>query len=86
MLPNRKALLQKLEDSDIQIQMCFAGNITRHPAYRQYYEVFPNTDEIMKNGFLVGVHHGMDQNDADYVNEVIKMHVHSSKSSSHIKE
>jgi CDP-6-deoxy-D-xylo-4-hexulose-3-dehydrase len=40
MLPNRKALLQKLEDSDIQTRVCFAGNITRHPAYRQYYEVF----------------------------------------------
>jgi CDP-6-deoxy-D-xylo-4-hexulose-3-dehydrase len=86
MLPNRKALLQKLEDSEIQTRVCFAGNITRHPAYRQYYKVFPNADEIMKNGFLVGAHHGMDQKDVDYVCEIIKMHVHSSQSSNHIKE
>ncbi|CAF1207460.1 unnamed protein product [Rotaria sordida] len=83
-LPNRKVLLQKLEDSDIQTRVCFAGNITRHPAYRQYYQVFPNADEIMKNGFLVGAHHGMNQEDVDYVCEVIKMHVYSSQSSSHI--
>ncbi|CAF1049811.1 unnamed protein product [Rotaria sordida] len=84
MLPNRKVLLQKLEDSDIQTRVCFAGNITRHPAYRQYYQVFPNADEIMKNGFLVGAHHGMNEEDVDYVCEVIKMHVYSSQSSSHI--
>ncbi|CAF5067401.1 unnamed protein product, partial [Rotaria socialis] len=69
MFPNRKALLQKLEDSDIQTRVCFAGNITRHPAYRQYYQAFPNADEIMQNGFLIGAHHGMNEQDVDYVCE-----------------
>jgi CDP-6-deoxy-D-xylo-4-hexulose-3-dehydrase len=80
MLPNRKELLQKLEDNDIQTRVCFAGNITRHPAYRQYLEIFPNADEIMKNGFLLGAHHGMEDEDVDYVCDVIKMHVYSSNS------
>jgi len=82
MLPNRKALLQYIEDNGIQTRVCFAGNITRHPAYRQYYKVFPNSDEIMKNGFLVGAHHGMNQDDVDYVCKVIKTYVYSNKSSS----
>jgi CDP-6-deoxy-D-xylo-4-hexulose-3-dehydrase len=85
MLPNRKALLQNLEDSNIQTRVCFAGNITRHPAYRQYYEIFPNADEIMKNGFLIGAHHGMNEEDVDYVCKIIKIHVLSNQSSSHIK-
>ncbi|CAF0980936.1 unnamed protein product [Rotaria sordida] len=84
MLPNRKALLQKLEENNIQTRVCFAGNITRHPAYRQFNEAFSNADEIMKNGFLIGAHHGMNQEDVDYVCEIIKIHVYSSQSSSHI--
>lgn len=79
MIPNRKLLLQNLEDNNVQTRVCFAGNITRHPAYREYFQVFPNSDEIMKNGFLIGAHHGMDQPDVDYVCEVIKQHLHSSK-------
>ncbi|CAF1350067.1 unnamed protein product [Rotaria magnacalcarata] len=83
MFPNRKALLQKLEDSDIQTRVCFAGNITRHPAYRQYYQVFPNADEIMQNGFLIGAHHGMNEQDVDYVCEVIKTYIYSNQVPSH---
>ncbi|CAF5189299.1 unnamed protein product [Rotaria magnacalcarata] len=84
MLPNRKELLQNLEDNNIQTRVCFAGNITRHPAYRQFYEVFPNADEIMKNGFLIGAHHGMSEQDVDYVCKTIKMHVYSSQPSNNI--
>lgn len=85
MLPNRKSMLQKLEDNNIQTRVCFAGNITRHPAYRKFYEIFPNADEIMQNGFLIGAHHGMNQQDVDYVCEIIKMHVYSNQSSSNLK-
>ncbi|CAF3233879.1 unnamed protein product [Rotaria socialis] len=81
MLPNRKELLQNLEENNIQTRVCFAGNITRHPAYRQFYEVFPNADEIMRNGFLIGAHHGMSEQDVDYVCKIIKMHVNSDQPS-----
>ncbi|CAF3449693.1 unnamed protein product [Rotaria socialis] len=81
MLPNRKELLQNLEENNIQTRVCFAGNITRHPAYRQFYEVFPNADEIMRNGFLIGAHHGMSEQDVDYVCKIIKMHVNSNQPS-----
>jgi CDP-6-deoxy-D-xylo-4-hexulose-3-dehydrase len=75
MIPNRKSLLQQLESSAIQTRVCFAGNVTRHPAYRQFLQPLPNADEIMRNGFLLGAHHGLDKQDIEYVCSVIKSHI-----------
>jgi len=70
--PRRLELLTFLENNNIQTRVCFAGNITRHPVYRQYLEVFPNSDRIMAEGFLLGAHHGMTVDDVDYVCSKIK--------------
>jgi CDP-6-deoxy-D-xylo-4-hexulose-3-dehydrase len=67
MSPNRLELLTFLEKNNIQTRVCFAGNVTRHPAYRKYLEVFPNSDRIMAEGFLLGAHHGMTVEDVDYI-------------------
>ena len=64
---NRYDLLKYLEDNNIQTRVCFSGNITRHPVYREYLEEFYNSDTIMKNAFLLGVHHGISLEDVDYV-------------------
>ena len=72
MYKNRLELLTFLENNNIQTRVCFAGNVTRHPAYREYLEVFPNADKIMAEGFLLGAHHGMIIEDVDYVCEKIK--------------
>lgn len=64
---NRFRLLTFLEENGIQTRVTFAGNITRHPAYREYLQNFVNSDAIMKNGFLLGAHHGMSVEDVDYV-------------------
>jgi CDP-6-deoxy-D-xylo-4-hexulose-3-dehydrase len=69
---DRLGLLTYLEDSDIQTRVTFAGNITRHPVYREYLETFENADTIMKDGFLLGAHHGMTVDDVDYVCDKIK--------------
>lgn len=69
---NRYALLQYLESNNIQTRVTFAGNITRHPAYREYLQAFKNADTIMRNGFLLGSHHGMSIHDVDYVCDKIK--------------
>jgi CDP-6-deoxy-D-xylo-4-hexulose-3-dehydrase len=69
---NRLELLTFLEDSDIQTRVTFAGNVTRHPIYREYLQEFKNADAIMKNGFLLGAHHGMTIEDVDYVCDRIK--------------
>jgi len=68
----RLELLNFLEDNHIQTRVTFAGNVTRHPIYRKYLQDFKNADLVMKNGFLLGAHHGMDLEDVDYVCDKIK--------------
>ena len=68
----RLELLTFLEEQNIQTRVTFAGNVTRHPAYREYLQDFPVADEVMKNGFLLGAHHGMNLDDVDYVCNKIK--------------
>jgi CDP-6-deoxy-D-xylo-4-hexulose-3-dehydrase len=68
----RYELLSFLEDNNIQTRVTFAGNVTRHPVYREYLQEFINSDTIMKNGFLLGAHHGMTIEDVDYVCGKIK--------------
>ena len=71
---DRYGLLNFLESNNIQTRVTFAGNVTRHPAYREYLQAFPNSDTIMKNGFLLGAHHGMTLDDVDYVCSIIKQY------------
>lgn len=68
----RLELLTFLEENNIQTRVTFAGNVTRHPIYRKYLQDFTNSDLIMKNGFLLGAHHGMTIEDVDYVCDKIK--------------
>ena len=72
MYKNRLDLLTFLEDNNIQTRVCFAGNVTRHPVYREYLTEFENSDRIMAEGFLLGAHHGMTVEDVDYVCDKIK--------------
>lgn len=73
----RQSLLHHLENNGIQTRVFFAGNITRHPAYREFFDEsnpnrFPNSDRIMRDCFLLGAHHGLSVEDVDYVCGVIK--------------
>jgi len=68
----RFELLHFLEKNNVQTRVTFAGNVTRHPAYREYLQEFPNADLVMKNGFLLGAHHGMTVEDVDHVCNLIK--------------
>ena len=68
----RFELLHFLEKNNIQTRVTFAGNVTRHPVYREYLQEFKNSDTIMKNGFLLGAHHGMTIEDVDHVCNKIK--------------
>jgi CDP-6-deoxy-D-xylo-4-hexulose-3-dehydrase len=68
---DRKGVLQYLESNNVQIRVFFAGNITRHPAYRHYLQAFPGADRVMKEGFLIGAHHGLELEDVDYVCELL---------------
>ena len=72
---DRLGLLTFLENNNIQTRVTFAGNITRHPVFREYLQDFTNSDLIMKNGFLLGAHHGINENDVDYVCDKIKEYI-----------
>lgn len=69
---DRLKLVDYLEHRNIQTRVIFSGNITRHPAYREYLQEFKNADQIMKDGILIGCHHGMTLEDVDYVCNKIK--------------
>jgi CDP-6-deoxy-D-xylo-4-hexulose-3-dehydrase len=69
---DRYGLLHHLEDNNIQTRVTFAGNVTRHPIYREYLNEYKNSDIIMKDAFLLGAHHGMTLDDVDYVCYKIK--------------
>lgn len=68
---DRKGVLRYLESNEVQIRVFFAGNITRHPAYRHYLQVFPGADQVMKDGFLIGAHHGLELEDIDRVCDLL---------------
>ena len=70
--PDRLELVKFMEANDVQTRVTFAGNITRHPAFREYLDDFENADTIMKNGFLLGAHHGMNLEDVDRVCNLLK--------------
>ena len=72
MVDDRYGLLKFLEENNIQTRLCFSGNITRHPAYRNYLQPFKISDMIMEKGFLLGAHHGMSIEDVDYICDKIK--------------
>jgi CDP-6-deoxy-D-xylo-4-hexulose-3-dehydrase len=75
---NRLELAKYLEEKDVQIRVIFSGNITRHPVYREFLEPFTNCDIIMRDGLLLGCHHGMSLEDVDHVCSLIKEFLKSS--------
>ena len=70
--PDRLELVNFMEANDVQTRVTFAGNITRHIAFREYLDTFENADTIMKDGFLLGAHHGMSIDDVDHVCNLLK--------------
>lgn len=68
----RLEIVTFLEDNNIQTRPVFAGNILKQPGFkkiinRKISEAFPNTDKIMKNGFVVACHHGLEDNQIAYL-------------------
>lgn len=69
---DRLELANYLEENNVQTRVCFAGNITRHPAFSEFKKDFANADAIMKCGLLVGAHHGLELDDVDRVCNLLK--------------
>ena len=56
-----------LEKRNIQTRVIFTGNITRQPGFKKIKMKksrygYPESDNIMKNGILLGCHHGLTKN------------------------
>jgi len=65
-----------LEKRNIQTRTVFTGNILRHPAmkgvaHRVVAESLPTADLVMRNGCLIGAHHGLSDAQVEYMLDVI---------------
>ena len=72
---NRKKLQIYLEKNKIQTRTIFTGNILKQPVMKKrIYKKNKNCDyvanNVMKNGILIGCHHGMSINDIDIICKV----------------
>ncbi|MDA9658362.1 aminotransferase class I/II-fold pyridoxal phosphate-dependent enzyme [Candidatus Pelagibacter sp.] len=68
----RKKLQIFLEKNGIQTRTVFTGNILRQPimkskVYKKCKDATINSDNVMKNGLLIGCHHGLKDNDIKYM-------------------
>ena len=68
----RKTLQIFLEKNGIQTRTIFTGNILRQPImkskfYKKCKDATINSDNVMKNGILIGCHHGLNNKDIKYM-------------------
>lgn len=68
----RAEITRYLEEENIQTRPIFTGNILRQPAFkniksRKAVKEFPVADYVMRNGFLVGAHHGLSDAQMKYL-------------------
>ena len=69
---NRKELQIHFEKNNIQTRTIFTGNILKQPAMKnKVFKYFKNcnyvADNVMKNGILLGCHHGMSLSDVNTI-------------------
>ena len=75
---NRKEMQIFLEKKGIQTRTIFTGNILRQPImknkkYKKVKQSSLNSDNIMKNGILVGCHQGLKNIEIDYIFKCTKL-------------
>lgn len=72
----RTDLMLYLEKHKIQTRVLFAGNILRHPPYRNIRHrvvgELTHSDQIMAQSMLIGCHHGLRQEHLDYIMQVVE--------------
>ena len=61
-----------LENKNVQTRPVFTGNILKQPGfkkikYRNAVKDFPNTEDVMKNAFVVACHHGLSETQVKYL-------------------
>ena len=66
-----------LEKKGVQTRTIFTGNILRQPImknkkFKKVNKCSVNSDNIMRNGILIGCHQGLKQKEINYVFECLK--------------
>ena len=74
---SRKNLQIYLEKKGIQTRTIFTGNILRQPMmknmyYKKHKKSYIVSDDVMKNGILIGCHHGLKKNDLYRMTNIFK--------------
>ncbi len=64
-----------LEKNNVQTRPIFTGNIIKQPGFENAlsnnnYKDYPNTNEVMERGFVVGCHHGITDEHIKRLNEL----------------
>ena len=80
----RKNLQIYLEKNNIQTRTIFTGNILRQPTmkgryFRKHKESSLVSDDVMRNGILIGCHHGLRINELKYICNTFKKYFDSVK-------
>ena len=77
---NRQNLQIFLEKRGIQTRTIFTGNILRQPImkkkfYKKVKNAEINSNNIMKNGILIGCHHGLSNSDLKFIIQNLKLFI-----------
>ena len=72
---SRYDIVSFLEKNGVQTRPVFAGNILKHPGFKNIPVVkrksgYPVSDHVMKNSFLIGCHQGINQKQLNYLKEL----------------
>ncbi len=77
----RADITKYLEEENVQTRPIFTGNILRQPAYKHLREYnskeYPVADNIMTNGFVIGAHHGLSDEQMNYLETVVDIFIKS---------
>lgn len=73
----RRDLQLHFETHGVQTRTVFTGNILRQPGFRDiehkdHPRGYPNADKVMRGGFLIGCHQGMDEAQVAFVCETFE--------------
>ena len=81
---SRRDLQIYLEKKGIQTRAIFTGNILRQPMmknryYKKHRKSHIVSDDVMKNGILIGCHHGLKLNELKYMCLMFKKYFNNVK-------
>lgn len=79
----RMEVMKYLEAHNVQTRPTFSGNLLRHPGFKHLASRgvgdYPVSDNIMRYAFLTACHHGLIQEDIDFVKQLMTDFINGKK-------